>query len=335
MPEGEHVDILKKGTVEWNAWRLENPNVQPLLSGADLSDLDLTGVNLGEADLSDAELCYSTLCDANLKMATLCGADFSGANLTGAELYKVNATNAYFTQADLTDCYLASADLRHTDMRGAKLVNADLSECDLSFADLSNADLTMAKLVKADLTEADFRYAVITHANVLDVQYGTCRQMEGHYQAIRGLDSCFGNALFVRDAKDQDYLDTLDEQITLIASPWHRRFKRLLFSGWGLIDFGRSLAKTGFYALLLSLCYGFIYMLDIHLDWGLMDYSNSAESWLTPYYYSIVTYTTLGFGDITPKHWVGEIIVMSEVVLGYVTLSLLLSILANRVARRS
>ena len=109
----------------------------------------------------------------------------------------------------------------------------------------------------------------------------------------------------------------------------------MFFAGWGLIDYGRSLTKTAGYALGLSLCYGFVYMLDMLLGWGLMNYSNSAESWLTPYYYSIVTYTTLGFGDITPKHWVGEIIVISEVILGYITLSLLLSILANKVARRS
>jgi hypothetical protein len=66
-----------------------------------------------------------------------------------------------------------------------------------------------------------------------------------------------------------------------------------------------------------------------------MDYSGSSKSWLTPFYYSLVTYTTLGFGDITPQHWLGEIIVIIEVVLGYMTLGLLLTILANNVARRS
>ncbi len=68
---------------------------------------------------------------------------------------------------------------------------------------------------------------------------------------------------------------------------------------------------------------------------ALIDYSSSAQSWFSPFYYSIVTYTTLGFGDITPQHWIGEIIVVAEVVLGYTTLGLLLSILANRVARQS
>ena len=39
--------------------------------------------------------------------------------------------------------------------------------------------------------------------------------------------------------------------------------------------------------------------------------------------------------DITPMHWAGEIIVIAEVVMGYTTLGLLVSILASRVARQN
>ena len=60
-----------------------------------------------------------------------------------------------------------------------------------------------------------------------------------------------------------------------------------------------------------------------------------AESWYTPYYYSIVTYTTLGFGDVTPITTTGQMVVTAEVILGYLTLGLLVSILANKVARRA
>jgi len=49
----------------------------------------------------------------------------------------------------------------------------------------------------------------------------------------------------------------------------------------------------------------------------------------------IVTYTALGFGDITPNNMAGEILVSIEVVLGYVTLGLLLAVLGNRIERRS
>ena len=67
----------------------------------------------------------------------------------------------------------------------------------------------------------------------------------------------------------------------------------------------------------------------------LLDYKDSAKTWFTPFYFSIVTYTTLGFGDVKPKTLAGELVVSSEVILGYTTLGLLLSVLAQNIARRS
>jgi hypothetical protein len=52
-------------------------------------------------------------------------------------------------------------------------------------------------------------------------------------------------------------------------------------------------------------------------------------------YFSFVTFTTLGFGDITPIKWYAQIIVTIEVILGYGMLGGLISILANKLARRS
>ena len=77
------------------------------------------------------------------------------------------------------------------------------------------------------------------------------------------------------------------------------------------------------------------YDLDLALDLGFFKFPESARSPLTPYYFSVVTYTRLGSGGVTPTHWVGEVVLVCERILGYVTLGMLLSILANKVARRS
>ena len=60
-------------------------------------------------------------------------------------------------------------------------------------------------------------------------------------------------------------------------------------------------------------------------------------SCFTPWYYSIVTFTTLGFGDVTPKPDDGSMqgVVAFEVLLGYVMLGGLVSIFTNKLARRS
>jgi hypothetical protein len=104
-----------------------------------------------------------------------------------------------------------------------------------------------------------------------------------------------------------------------------------LFRAWGLIDYGRSLLRVAAISFGLAAIYGAIYRIFPHV----LDYKDSANTWFTPYYFSIVTYTTLGFGDVRPATLAGEIILSSEVILGYTTLGLLLSVLAQSIARRS
>jgi hypothetical protein len=52
-------------------------------------------------------------------------------------------------------------------------------------------------------------------------------------------------------------------------------------------------------------------------------------------YYSVVTFTTLGFGDVIPNTIEASRWVMAEVIIGYIMLGGLISILANKLARRS
>ncbi len=76
--------------------------------------------------------------------------------------------------------------------------------------------------------------------------------------------------------------------------------------------------------------YGLIYS-----HWPEMVNYGRPPTWFTPFYFSIVTYTTLGFGDVVPATVTGEVVVSTEVILGYVTLGLLLAVLAEKLARRS
>jgi hypothetical protein len=335
MPDSSHREILERGVEAWNGWRLDNPGAPPRLADEDLSELDLTRANLSDADLSGAELFDATLVHANLKMASMARADLSGAKLEGAELYKVDLSNASLIGTDLKDVYLAEANLQRADLRGADLSGADLSGADLTGANLAGANLGRTTLVRADIEGANLRNADIYGADLTDMTYGGYRSMRGHFYGIRGLPSCYGNALFVRDAKDQDYLDTLENTIEATQSTMHRRWKRFWFRAWGLIDYGRSLARFFAIAFVVAMAFGWVYFFDRTLGWGLLEYSSSADSPLSPFYHSIVTYTKLGFGYMTPRHWIGEILLVCEGILGYLTLGLLLSILANRVARRS
>jgi hypothetical protein len=263
------------------------------------------------------------------------GADLSYATLDYAGAYKANLSGAHLLEASLQNADLSEVDFSGADLRGAQLKDSNLQGADLKGAKLREANMEDASLRDADITDVDLSFANLMRANLTGMRYGGYRTMRGNYFGIRGLDGTFGNAIFVRDAKDQDYLDTLEVEISRLPNGFRKRLAKYLFRSWGLIDYGRSLAKVGLYAFVIAGLYGFLYSLDMSLGWKLMNYSSSSKSWFTPFYYSIVTYTTLGFGDVTAASWLGEMIVISEVIVGYFTLGLLLSILANTIARRS
>jgi uncharacterized protein YjbI with pentapeptide repeats len=113
MANQEHLQILRQGVAEWNAWRgRQHRDIMPNLSEANLSRAYLSGANLSGADLSRASLMDTSLSRADLRSADLREADFRGVALAGAHL---------------KDADLRGADFRDADFRGADLTGADLS----------------------------------------------------------------------------------------------------------------------------------------------------------------------------------------------------------------
>jgi len=54
---------------------------------------------------------------------------------------------------------------------------------------------------------------------------------------------------------------------------------------------------------------------------------------VTAFYFSVVTFATLGFGDITPVNSLGRIWAILEVAFGYLTLGILITLLARKMTR--
>ena len=52
-------------------------------------------------------------------------------------------------------------------------------------------------------------------------------------------------------------------------------------------------------------------------------------------YFSVVTLTTLGFGDVLPASVSAQVVVIAEVIIGYMMLGGLLSIFATKMGRRA
>ncbi|MDH3681180.1 MAG: pentapeptide repeat-containing protein [Acidimicrobiia bacterium] len=297
------------------------------LSGRDLSGIDLTGHDLSAADLSEARLVGARLDRATLYRAKLIGAQFTGASLVGADLSQAEAGQAGFGGSDLSGASLVGTDLRNATLSGATAVDADLRGAALDDARLWETVFTDADLTRATATGADLTDAVVTGATLTDTDLSGA-----HLRRIRGYDTAtwigtntvgvdFSGAYTARRVIiDQNYLHEFRTR---------DRKHRVLYELWRLTSgCGQSATRWGGLIAIVAVLFALAYT-QVEVDYG------SHETALSPLYFSVVTLTTLGFGDVLPASWPAQALVIAEVIIGYGMLSGLLSIFATRMGRRA
>lgn len=165
MADPKQLEILKGGSVAWNAWRRENPKASVDLSGADLSGLNLQNIllrpppggtsNMAKVTMVSTWLDHSQLREVSLRDANLKGANLENADLTGADLGGANLNGANLIEADLTN-----ANLSHANLDKARLLSSNLSKAGLAFAQLGTAEMAGANLTGADITGCDMSTAI-------------------------------------------------------------------------------------------------------------------------------------------------------------------------------
>ncbi|OKO76368.1 pentapeptide repeat-containing protein [Bradyrhizobium sp. NAS96.2] len=164
MANDEHVSLLWQGVAAWNAWRQNNPEINPDLAGACFSEANLSVIDLSGADLSGANLSKSWLDQAKLNGANFSRADLSGANLSTADLFGANLSGA-----NLEGSNVCQASLVWANLGGANLCNAILVGTNCQGANLSGANLAGAWLEGATLVDTDLRSADLTGCRIYGV----------------------------------------------------------------------------------------------------------------------------------------------------------------------
>lgn len=286
------------------------------LSGADLSLADLSGVRATGINLSGAALHGAKLDGAQLLNAELSGADLSSASVTGANLGGARLIGASLFGADLTNGSLSHAIATGADLRAVKLIDARLRNAELSEADLTNGELMGADLTEAVVNEATFRNADLNGARIK----GIVGYRSADWVGSDSTGTDFTGAFLARRAIiDQNYLHEFRTQ-----SRTHEWIYRLW---WLTSDCGRSMLRWGACTMGFALIFaGFYEVVDI--DFG------DEKTALSSIYFSIVTLTTLGYGDVLPSSQTAQAVVIAQVVVGYAMLGGLLSIFSTMMSRR-
>ena len=328
------------------------------LDGAELSKAHLKRANMQRAHLEGARLE-----DAHLEEVMLRHAHLEEANLQGTHLERATLDHAHLERAILFSAYL----------KGATLLGAHLEDADMRSADFSNArllgvsyngDTLLSHLATWGLwqlyrwkKDKGWRFSKVKHR-----WYGGCQwvrravvtlhgQMKNRkvlfgrefkeiswarYKGIR-VETCLGNQRFRRFAMDQAFIEELRDSQSGLDKWW---YKIWYYSS----DCGRSVFVWSFWSLVLAMAFALVFWWAeaatapghaFHFVGDVDGTPLLAPTFGTMLYYSIVTFTTLGFGDVTPLTGWMRFFVTIEVILGYFMLGALISIFANKFARRS
>jgi len=320
----------------------ENANFKKVTFGG-YSDFRSATFNM-DAKFSEAVFNRS----ADFRSATFgSDADFSSATFNSAELSHKTSYTAW--AADFSSAtFKGNADFDHATFKpdacfnGAKFslsarFAGAVMDRPVSFADVSFDENTVRAGLKNDIL-------------CPIVEWLTRSKIKLSKRPVTSFSEF--NTTAVMDGSSNPYLKRYIDDEQWIAS-WRQRswWRRTLFILWEFTSHcGRSFTLWMFWALLTAILFGAVYAdytvpswlpqpvknLLIRMDPEVrVSPEDRTPTGFTPYYFSIVTFTTLGFGDVKPLNLAGEIWLALEVVLGYIMLGGLISILANKFARRS
>jgi uncharacterized protein YjbI with pentapeptide repeats len=194
MARKQHLQVLRQGRDQWDAWRKEHPKITPDLSEADLRGMELKFVDFRRADLTRSNLSGIYAAHGQFHNADLRGADLRDGHFPEASFLHANLSNVNAFAADFAECDFAGARAHRSVFQEARLVRADLQraslrEADLTEADFSSASLERAKLCKAVLVGSNLNAANLIDTDFTNAEFGDTVLVNTNLKASIGLDT--------------------------------------------------------------------------------------------------------------------------------------------------
>jgi len=324
--ENEKKGNFEEGIKKWNEWRGDDQDV--LLESGDFSNWHLKGVNLGTYRQYGCDTPEVYLGRAKFNKAHLEGAQLYFAHMEGAELHETHLEGAQLNFAHFDNTFLLGVHLEGAHLRCAKLKNSNVCNAHLEGADLVDSELEGAKFDNAYLQKSKFQKALISGATSFCYCQVDC-ETDFRDVGLAGVRIDPGTKqLLEYNIRRMNWEEWYKE---------HPKLKWLVRTFWWMSDYGLSTGRIIFTFFGLALIFA-----NIYYYWGriappgfvsylFVDKSGVAVSWwlipLRALYFSIVTMTTLGFGDMyanAQSVW-GHILLSVQVILGYVLLGALVT----------
>jgi hypothetical protein len=301
---------------DWSSWRRQG-EVPVRLEGAVLDGAQLGGVDLYDADLRGADLSRAYLADADLRRADMAGCCLEDTDLTRANM----------AEADMCGASLGRTVLHRTTLSNAGLSKARVVLADMSESDLSGADLTGTIFRATDLSGVRASQAIVDGSTVIADCTVDDRTV---FQAVSLASARI-------DPQTRAYLE-----YNLRRAAWrawyseHPLMRLFAWPFWQTSDYGRSTFRILVVFVVLSVAFaGVYYWAGLVHPPGVVTNLFEVDGVPVPHllvplravYFSVVTMTTLGFGEMhaAPSSYVGHALLVLQVVAGYVLLGALIT----------
>ena len=271
------------------ASELENLNSQK----EDLSKFYLSNANLEKINLVDAKMEQANLSRANLRNASM-----YGINLKGTNLFKADFENANLNNADLRNCNLLGANLSNTKLKNVnwgkdyKVINEIKAEKAYDNGDIETA--------KEKYKEAEDIYRAIK----ISMQSQTLGTETGEF--------------FIREMVS-------------------RRKQFVKFSGARIgskiiqitTGYGEKLGNIAFTIIGIIIACMFLYGIEgVSYQDKILGFFSDDFSLLSTignlFYFSVVVYSTVGFGEMVPIGPIGKSVMIFEGIIGGLVLAILI-----------
>lgn len=268
----------------------------------------------------------------SLKRAELAGVDLvkhhakTGFDMTHAELYRANLVGAHMFNLNLENASLMKADLRDANIHCATLINTNLLGVKWNGAKIENIN-TGNKLKQERMAlEAE-------RVGELEIAKDYFEQAEEIYRDLRkaaereGLFAMAGNYI-------QRELTMRRHQMAKYS--YQRLVSKIidLFCGYG-----EAPTRVIFFSMVLilvcAICYfftGLKFGESVHIFRTSNDFWTNFYLFFNCIYYSVVTFTTLGYGDFTPIGF-SRAIAAIEAFTGSFTIALFVVVFVKKMTR--
>jgi uncharacterized protein YjbI with pentapeptide repeats len=278
------------------------------------ADKSITAANYFKINFLNAKFHNTIFNNCNLSHSTASCAVLNYVKFINCNLSNVNLVNSKANLCHFTKCAMSHCNFSNCELRGIKIRNSDCESNNFTDSDCREAFISKSCLIHSKFNGTDLRSAEITRSDV----EGLLTDEKTKYYDIK-LNMLFHGQHFESNASINAIIEEFQSKHKIAHCLWKITS-----------DCGRSFWRWTITMIVIWISFGILYcLIPINIGGG-----TRQTTFFTPFYFSMVILTTLGFGDVTPTNFIGEMLVAVEVILGYFMLGGALTFMTNYIFRR-